>query len=245
MTKINIIGTSFDTLEEQEFLNSINEAIIKKTKIIISFPNAYICLFSKRNSRFNILLNQFDLIIPDGIGVYLASKFLFAEKSFKSIIVSTDIWFKLFNGNFGYKFSFVGGEINCKSKIEDRFNKFGRFKIVYSLFKPSNSDEDLKNFNSSNSDILMVALGTPFQEEWIIKNKDKLNVPVIIAVGSGLDFLAGVKKRAPLWMRKLGLEWFYRLFQEPRRLWKRYVFGIPVFIFHILIQKVKLMLKKV
>ena len=104
--------------------------------------------------------------------------------------------------------------------------------------------EQARGLLDGGADILMVALGTPYQEEWIFQYKDKINVAVIIAVGSGLDFLAGVKKRAPLWMREIGLEWMYRLFQETKRLWKRYLIGIPVFVFNIVLLKVKLMLKK-
>jgi exopolysaccharide biosynthesis WecB/TagA/CpsF family protein len=63
-------------------------------------------------------------------------------------------------------------------------------------------------------------------------------------VGSAIDFWSGAKKRAPVWMQKIGLEWLYRLFQEPKRLWKRYIIGIPVFMFNIILIKVKLLLKK-
>jgi exopolysaccharide biosynthesis WecB/TagA/CpsF family protein len=244
VSHINILNTRFNKLDEKSFFLYISNAIIKRIKTTVSFPNAYIGLHSQQNKEFNMLLNQFDFIVPDGIGVYLASKILFLKNGFEEIIVSTDIWFKLFNRKFGYKFYFIGGEKDCKSKIEQRFGVSGNFEIIGSIFKLSNSNEDINKINSSNADILMVALGTPYQEEWIIENKDKINIPVIIAVGSGLDFLAGAKKRAPLLMQKIGLEWLYRLFQEPKRLWKRYIFGIPVFMFNIVLLKVKLMFKK-
>ena len=92
--------------------------------------------------------------------------------------------------------------------------------------------------------MLLVALGTPYQEEWISENKDKINIPIVIAIGSGLYFLSGTIKRAPKWMRNIGLEWFYRLFQEPKRLWRRYIIGIPIFVFNIIVIKVKLLFKK-
>jgi len=99
-------------------------------------------------------------------------------------------------------------------------------------------DENILNeINSSNSDILFLGLGTPYQEKWIATFGKKTNIPIQIAAGSGIDFLSGVYKRAPEMLRKLGLEWLFRLFSEPKRLWKRYLLGIPHFVFLIIKQK--------
>jgi N-acetylglucosaminyldiphosphoundecaprenol N-acetyl-beta-D-mannosaminyltransferase len=83
--------------------------------------------------------------------------------------------------------------------------------------------------NAAQPDILLVAFGNPKQEKWIDMTRTSLRVPVVIGVGATLDFIAGSKKRAPLWMQRLGLEWSYRLLQEPARLWRRYVVDIVVF----------------
>ena len=95
----------------------------------------------------------------------------------------------------------------------------------------------------SNSDILFIGLGTPFQELWLSKFNNTIDIPVQIAVGSGIDFISGNIKRAPKIMQKLGFEWLFRLFIEPKRLWKRYILGIPIFIFQLLLFKLKLVFK--
>ncbi|MCX6160236.1 MAG: WecB/TagA/CpsF family glycosyltransferase, partial [Ignavibacteriae bacterium] len=206
---IELLGTKFSNITNVFFSEVLALAINKRIKTAVSFPNVYICSYAQEHRNFIPILNQFDLIIPDGIGVYLASRFLYWRCGFREKIVSTDIWFKLFSHGYGYKYYFIGGAVDCKAKIENKFADTGNFNIVGSLFKLSDEVEDLNIINNSNADILMVALGTPNQEEWIIKYKNKIDIPVIIAVGSGLDFLAGVKNRAPTFMRNLWLEWFY------------------------------------
>ena len=105
------------------------------------------------------------------------------------------------------------------------------------------NDKILIEINKSNPDILIVGLGTPKQEEWIIQNKQLLKVNIIIAVGDGIKVFAGTKRRGPKWIQKIGLEWLIRLLFEPKRLWKRYIMGIPLFIFRVI--KFKLMNSKI
>ncbi len=230
-----------------ELLKEIASKVYTKEKLTISSPNVYICTYANNNPVFKKLVNKFSIVHPDGFGVYMASRIMYGKKGFIERSTGTELYFKLFNEFASFKYFLVGGVEDCARRINENTEPSDHFKnsnIVGSLFKPENPSEDVIIINKSGADILMVALGTPRQEEWIIQNKDKVNVPVIIAVGSGLDFLAGVKKRAPFWMRRIGLEWLYRLFQEPKRLWKRYIIGIPVFMFNIIVIKVKLMLKK-
>ena len=93
--------------------------------------------------------------------------------------------------------------------------------------------------NARKPDLLLVAMGVPKQEKWICRNKDKVNSKIIIAVGGFFDFMAGTNRRAPKFMRRLGMEWIYRIYQEPKRMWRRYVFGIPEFLYHTLKETLK------
>jgi N-acetylglucosaminyldiphosphoundecaprenol N-acetyl-beta-D-mannosaminyltransferase len=88
--------------------------------------------------------------------------------------------------------------------------------------------------NRSGADILIVGMGMPKQEKWILENFDQLQPRLILNAGSCFDFIAGTKKRCPSWMGKVGLEWLFRLVLEPRRLWRRYLIGNPVFIYRII-----------
>lgn len=244
INKIKILNLDFDSISYDNIIDIINNNIELKKKTLIDFPNAFISLFAFKNQRFYYALRSFDFLIRDGIAMYIASKILYGICKQNIRTTGTDFFEILFKNNKHYRFYLIGGANNIKNKINNNYNWNGKFTIVNHECEPHNKDYDINLINLSKADILMVALGTPRQEEWIVHNKDLINVPIIIGVGSGLDILAGVKKRAPLWMQNIGLEWFYRLFQEPRRLWKRYIIGIPVFMFHVFVQKVKLILKK-
>lgn len=243
--KIKILNLDFDSISYDNIIDIINNNIEMKKKTLLDFPNAFISLLAFENQRFYNVLRSFDFLIRDGIAMYIASKILYGISKQNIRTTGTDFFEILFGKNKYYRFYLIGGAYNIKDKINSNYNWSGNFTIVNHECEPHNEDYDINLINSSKADILMVALGTPRQEEWIVHNKDLINVPIIIGVGSGLDLLAGVKKRAPLVMQNIGLEWLYRLFQEPKRLWRRYIFGIPVFMFHIVVQKVKLVLKKI
>ena len=95
------------------------------------------------------------------------------------------------------------------------------------------NDTVIEKINTCLPDILLVGLGTPVQEQWIDRNQSKLAAPVVWAVGAVMDFIAGAVPRAPRWMREHGLEWLFRLWLEPGRMWKRYILGNPLFILRV------------
>ena len=119
-------------------------------------------------------------------------------------------------------------------------------KIVETYSPPYGFENDDKEnakimdlIKKSNPDVLFLGLGFPKEEIWLWKNKDAMKIPVSIGVGASFDFIAGYKKRAPRWMQRFGLEWFFRLCQEPRRLWKRYIIGNLIFCWLILKELLK------
>jgi N-acetylglucosaminyldiphosphoundecaprenol N-acetyl-beta-D-mannosaminyltransferase len=101
------------------------------------------------------------------------------------------------------------------------------------------SDRVISVVTRTQPDVLFTAFGSPKQEKWLFRHYHDMNVPVSMGVGSTFDYLAGRLKRAPMWMQRAGLEWSYRLAQEPRRLWRRYLLDDPPFIFHILRQRLQ------
>lgn len=240
---INISGLNILFSDYLYLLENIDKSITKNRKVIITYANFHVCNLCRTDKDLHRSVNNFDIVHADGWLVFLASKLLLYNYARHERINGTDLYNKLLSGTHKYRVFLLGGifDIN-ENNIYNYFPK--SIKITGQIKNIVNHKTVTEEINNSKSDILMVGLGSPFQEKWIVENKEKINVPVLLAVGSGLDYLAGVKKRAPLWMQNIGLEWLHRLFHEPRRLWKRYVLGIPVFLFYVLIQKVKLMLKK-
>lgn len=106
-------------------------------------------------------------------------------------------------------------------------------------FRPLTKEEDrnvVQSINDANADFLWVGLGAPKQEIWMAAHEGRVH-SVMLGVGAGFDFHAGTVKRAPIWMQKCGLEWFYRLMQDPKRLWKRYFITNAKFLWFLIMRK--------
>ena len=172
------------------------------------------------------------------------SKFLYGKNGLRERINGTDLYYKILDmaEKKSYGIFFFGGSEKAANSLESQVRKLYPNLVVKGILPRNlNLEEKMLNeINSSKSDILFLGLGTPYQEKWIATFGQKCNIPIQIAVGSGIDFIAGTYKRAPKLMRLLGLEWLFRLFLEPKRLWKRYLIGIPHFVFLIIKQKYSL-----
>ncbi|MCX7834433.1 MAG: WecB/TagA/CpsF family glycosyltransferase [Ignavibacteria bacterium] len=242
-----ICNSKINLASFNEILDIIFNCIDYRTKSTFTYLNSYICVYKSRNKNLDKILEEFDYIYPDGYGIYLASKILYGKDGIKEYITGTDLYFKLFSElNIRNKKIFIyGGDILSENLMRKKLKEVYPNIILTGYYNRNQkcNDELIEEMNNSLSDILFVGLGTPNQEEFIIRNRDRIDIPVMICVGSGIDFLSGYLKRAPLFMRKLRLEWLFRIFIEPKRLFFRYFFGIPLFIFKIIIQKFKLFLK--
>jgi len=106
-------------------------------------------------------------------------------------------------------------------------------------FSEQDQADVIREIKATGADILLVALGAPRQDKWIAKYGEELEVGVAIGVGGLLDFYSGRIQRAPVWVRELGMEWFYRFSQEPRRMWRRYFVGNAVFLFRVARERVR------
>ncbi len=224
---------------------SLIDLIVSKAqageKLTVTYANSYICISAERSKNFRKSLQEFDLVHADGIAVHTAAKFLYKSSLEFERVNGTDLYGFLFSDKRDVKIFVFGGPENCTDILRE---KFGSEKFCGNIHRPGDPPADIKSINDIQPGILLVALGTPKQEEWIIQNKDVLNVPVIIATGSGIDYYTGTKRRAPSFIRKAGMEWLFRLFSEPVRLWKRYLLLNPFFIFKVVRQKVNLLQNK-
>lgn len=243
-----ILGTKLHFLTYQEIISLVNESIQSKVILNILYVNFYITFRAEKDSILKDILNNEIFSIPDGVGIYIASKILYPDFKIKEVITGTDLYYrilKIANEN-NWKLFFLGGSSNASACIAKKLEtSYPSVVFVGAINREKYKEIDIVNtINKSNPDIIFIGLGTPEQEYWLKRNSDKLVKSVRICCGSGIEFISGAKPRAPYLMRKIGLEWLFRLFVEPRRLWKRYLIGIPVFVFKILFLKVKLTLKK-
>lgn len=242
--KVNILGLNITNSSYDEIINILSEKILAKGKFTFHNINASILLKYLKDNEFRKSLNSFTCLYGDGVGIYSASRFLYGKKGLKQRVNGTDLYYRIleFSDSKKLKCFFYGGSAEAAELLPEILEKkYPGITVAGIIPRSDKSDEEtLKQIRDSSSDILFAGLGTPLQENFIAQYSDSLNVTVQIAVGSGLEFISGAKKRAPRIFLKLGIEWIYRIYLEPLRLWKRYFFGIPAFIFKVIIFKLKL-----
>jgi len=239
---LKILDLNINPSDCLQILDSIQSNLSSLTKFSFLNVNVYIALRARKEKQLLTDLNQYSALFADGIGIYWASKFLYGKNGLCERINGTDLYYKVLElaEKNEYKVFFFGGDEKHIVSLE------ARLKALYPNLNISGivardlsfSKKILEKLNQSDSDILFLGLGTPYQEKWVATLGKKCNIPIQVSVGSGIDFLSGAYKRAPKLFRKFGLEWLFRLLIEPKRLWKRYLVGIPTFIFLIIKQKI-------
>lgn len=235
---IELNQTTFDNLLE----NMVN-CIKERSRLNIIACDFRDLLYFQNKKKINFSNDV--VFYPDSSGVFYLTKFLFPGKTKGSKkLVSTDFHFALLNycTTNNIKIFAYGDTKDTLQKFEKKLNKKNDRVIVGKMDGYTAIDNDLlvKKINYSGADILLVGLGIPRQFEFVYKNHQNLKTPIVITVGALFTFYSKKIKRAPRWIRKLSLEWFYRFILEPKRLFSRYFIEFPRFIIKILIERFKL-----
>lgn len=244
MDKLSIMGVRIDNKNMNEVIDTVKTKLEKNKQYIIYTPNTEIIMMCKKDEEFMELINKSDINIPDGVGLIYASKI--KKHPLKEKVAGYDLSINLLSlaNECGLKLFVVGGKPGvAETAMENVREKYPNIKIVgaqHGYFKGThlgqNGHEEeqkvLEAINKAEPDILFVGFGAKKQEQWIEYNKDKINAKIIIGNGGTLDALAGTVKRAPDIFIKLGLEWFYRLIKEPKRI-KRQIL-LPDFMLRVL-----------
>lgn len=248
MPSVSLAGVKIDNLTMQEAIDGIEELIKRKESSYVVTPNAAHIVLLQRDKEFKKIYRRASLVVPDGMSLLWAAKIL--GRPLREKVSGSDLLlaFCKVAAKKGYRLFLLGagpGVAAKAAKILTRKNPGLKIVATYSPpFGFENGEEENKKIvqmtKTTKPDLLFVGLGTPKQEKWIWKHKDELHVPVSMGVGAAFDFTAGTVKRAPKWMQKSGLEWFFRLYEEPRRLWKRYLIGNAIFLSLVLKEFLKI-----
>ncbi|MGI6850977.1 WecB/TagA/CpsF family glycosyltransferase [Mesorhizobium sp. 1B3] len=236
----DILGIAVARIEWDEALRILRQLVEERRFTKVSFLNAHNANVACSDPEFADVLADF-LILPDGIGVDLAGRLLYGE-AFPANLNGTDfipafleaMKTPLTVGLLGAKRSNADAAAEALSAFAPQHN----FVVVHDgFFSKQEEPMVVDRIAALRPDILLVAMGVPRQEYWIDRNLTRHHCIMPIAVGALLDFLSGAIPRAPHWMRRLRLEWLFRLSIEPGRLWRRYVVGNPLFLARVLRQK--------
>ncbi len=233
---INVIGSPITALPFNTQIKMILEWASNHESKIICVANAHMLTEAYRHVELSSVLKNAALVTPDGMPLVWMMRLMGARA--QNRVAGMDILLSLCHQAPMRNISvfFLGSEASILEKIRKKLEyEFPNLQIAgmeplpFGPLTPADDDAIIQKIHESGASVVFVSLGCPKQEYWMNQNKGKIQA-VMIGLGGVFPIVAGVYKRAPLWMRELGLEWFYRLIQEPRRLRSRYSKTIPLFI---------------
>lgn len=236
MNQINILNTRIHNLSMSETLQQVNETISEGGQIHHVVVNAGKIVAMQDDLQLRQSVNESDLINADGQAVVWASKIL--GRPLKERVAGIDLMVDLVKlaAKKHYKIFFFGAKEEVVKAVVERYSNEYSNDIIAGYrngyFKKEEEQDIAREIANSGANILFVAISSPTKENFLYENKALLkNVNFVMGVGGSFDVVSGKVKRAPEWMQKTGLEWFYRFIQEPKRMWKRYLIGNSKFIY--------------
>lgn len=225
MKTCNILGVNIAVTDMKDTVNYIMQNMENLRGKYICVSNVHTTVMSYEDEEYREIQNSAALALPDGKPLSVVSR----KRGYPEAqrVTGPDLMLELFEKPVTHYF--YGGKeetlVILKEKLKEQYPEIQIAGMYSPPFRPltaEEDDEDIKRINESGADVIWVGLGAPKQEQWMYAHKDKVH-GVMIGVGAGFDYHANVIKRAPKWMQRLSLEWLYRLLQDPKRLWKRYL----------------------
>ena len=243
-SKVTIVDTPIDNISFDETLNIIHEGIINNESIQLTDVNAGKIIQIKSDVTLKKSVAISDIINADGQSLVWASRFL--GTPLKERVAGIDLMDNLVKLAFenNYKIFLFGAKEEVVKKVvniySEKYNKDLIAGYRNGYFDKNEESAIANEIASSGAHMLFVAITSPHQENFMFNNKQILkSVNFKMGVGGSFDVISGMTKRAPIWMQKNGLEWFYRFLQEPKRMWKRYLVGNSKFIYLVFKDKFK------
>ena len=240
--RICLMGIPLDNLTLAEAVGEIVQAMEGDRPRRACFVNADCVNLAFRHADYRETLRTADLAFADGIGMRLAGIVL--GRRVRDNVNGTDLFPKLCEAldGRGKRIFLLGSRPGTAEGVAawmaGRYPGIAMAGCRDGYFPPADEADVIQQVRRSQSDLLLVAFGAPRQDVWVAQHLAELGVKLAVGVGGLLDFFSGQIPRAPLWLRRLGMEWCYRLCQEPRRLGRRYLLGNPVFLARLLRERI-------
>lgn len=242
MDKIEVLGIRFDNVTMRGAIERATSFVTSEKPHMIITANPEMVMRAKDDQLLSEIMGRADLVVADGIGVVWASKILkqpVAER-IPGIELAEALLRK--SAEEGWRVFLLGSAEGVAEQAFETLRKtMPKLNVVgtYHGYFQSGEEEQrvLAQIKAAKPQVLLAALGVPRQEKWLAAHVGELKVPVAIGVGGSFNVWAGVDKRAPLWMRKVHLEWFYRLVRQPWRIKRMAV--LPVFVGTIVLARIR------
>jgi|GEM_PF-1045173 len=237
-SSIEVLGNKIDMVQIPEVIEMMDGWIAKRSQkphwIVVTGMHGV--MESRKNKEFAAMLKSSDMWVADGISLVWMARLNGFQ--LKKRVAGPDLFhaFLQHSNTQGYKHYFFGDTNETLAALEKKITtelpnvKVASFSPPFRKITPEEDQEMIQKINDAKPDVLWIGLGLPKQERWIFEHRDKLQVPVIVGVGAAFKLEAGTVKRAPSWMGNAGFEWLWRLFQEPKRVWRRVFIDAPQFV---------------
>lgn len=237
--RFDILGCKISVATPKTALEAICRRIKSGDGGYVCFSNVHTVITSKENDALLKSTNNSFLSMPDGKPLSIYANL----KGYKNVqqVAGPDFMPYFFKQAKGVKHYFYGSTPGTLEKLTENFSILypgavisGAYSPPFRDLTPAEVEKTIADIKSSGADIVWVGLGAPKQECWMAEHWQQLQPAILMGVGAAFDFHAGVKPRAPMWMKKYSLEWLHRLSSEPGRLWKRYLITNTKFLFYLL-----------
>ncbi|MBN1482215.1 glycosyltransferase [candidate division KSB1 bacterium] len=235
----NVLGCPVDKMTIDSCIDCFARVLEEKSHCHIVVVNAAKVVKARYDKVLCNVIHAADLVGADGVPIVWASRIL--GDPLPGRVNGTDLMNRLFreSAERGWTLYLLGARQEIiETAVRNLCRQCPGIRIVgyrngyFNSFEEENKVVD--DINAARPDILLLGFSTPMKENWVRRHKDRLNVPIIHGVGGSFDIVGGLMKRAPVWMQRAGLEWLYRLIQEPRRMWKRYLVTNFLFVWLVL-----------
>lgn len=245
--RTRILDIPVDMVDRQEAMEIFRGLMETDACSLIVTPNSEIIVNAAKDPELKRIIEHADLVIPDGIGLVYASKIMGVP--LKERVTGIDFLESILGylEQTGQSIFFLGSKPGdgdtpgiaeqAAQKIKEKYKNLKVAGTHHGYFKAKDEEELVRQINESGADFLCAALGSPKQEKFVVSHQDRLKVKGAIGVGGSLDVWAGTLKRAPEFYRNHGLEWLYRLIQQPSR-YKRMA-ALPLFMIKVVISRFK------
>lgn len=235
----SVLGVRVDAVQIPAVVRQMERWVADRVvSRFISVANTHVVMEAQQDPSFRELINSAELCVPDGMPLIWCGRIRGHELRRRVYGPELMLTFCRETAAKGYRHYLYGGASEATAQLVKYLQQScPGIQIAGSYsppFRPLTREEDddvVQSINSAVPDVLWVGLGCPKQERWIYEHRERLTVSVMVAVGQAFDLLSGRKKPAPVWMSENGLEWLFRLLQEPRRLWRRYLVYNTKFIY--------------
>jgi N-acetylglucosaminyldiphosphoundecaprenol N-acetyl-beta-D-mannosaminyltransferase len=241
--RFNVLGIKVSAVTPDTAVRELHRHVEESRPTYVCVSGVHGVIESLGDETLRAIHNDAGIVTPDGMPLVWVGRLLGIDGIDR--VYGPDLMLNVCRHGLahGYRHYFYGGGpgvaeqlARCLQAHFAGLSVAGTYSPPFGEISAALDDEIVERINAARPHIVWVGLSTPKQERWMASHRSRLTAPVLAGVGAAFDFNAGLKKQAPAWMQRRGLEWLFRLLTEPRRLWRRYLRVNPLFLYHITLQ---------